>query len=98
MPLAHELCYFQDHFVGYPILPGVVQLAWVEYFGKMFFAVGDANLPFSHMETIKFVKIIPPGQQLHLRLHWLSTTGELHFNFGWGDITFSSGKMFYKAV
>lgn len=35
--VPEDLLYFPDHFAIYPILPGVVQLAWVEHFGKLFF-------------------------------------------------------------
>ena len=59
--VPEELIYFPDHFSSYPILPGVVQIAWAEHFGKLFFAIDE---PFLHMEVIKFVKVIQPGAEL----------------------------------
>ncbi len=37
LKVSPNLVYFPDHFARYPILPGVVQLAWAEYFAKQFF-------------------------------------------------------------
>jgi 3-hydroxymyristoyl/3-hydroxydecanoyl-(acyl carrier protein) dehydratase len=88
-----ELVYFPDHFANYPILPGVVQIAWAEYFGKLFFVIDQ---PFSLMEVIKFVKIIQPGDELKLSLNWNGSTGKLHFNF-YSDLGIhSSGRLLYS--
>ncbi|MCX7107486.1 MAG: AMP-binding protein [Methylococcales bacterium] len=88
-----ELVYFPDHFASYPILPGVVQIAWAEYFGKLFFVIDQ---PFSLMEVIKFVKIIQPGDELKLSLNWNGSTGKLHFNF-YSDLgSHSSGRLLYS--
>lgn len=88
-----ELVYFPDHFASYPILPGVVQIAWAEYFGKLFFVIDQ---PFSLMEVIKFVKIIQPGDELKLSLNWNGSKGKLHFNF-YSDLGIhSSGRLLYS--
>ncbi len=97
VPGERELLYFPDHFPGYPILPGVVQLAWAEHFGRLFFAVGVIEKPFSHLETIKFIKIIPPGAELVLTLKWNERLGELCFSFKIGSEKYSSGRMMYKT-
>ncbi len=97
VPQAHELLFFPDHFPTYPILPGVVQLAWVEHFAKLFFGVGGANSPFSHLEVIKFLKIIQPGIELTLTLTWSDKTGELQFTYKADADSYSSGRMIYKA-
>lgn len=97
VPREHELVYFPDHFAGYPILPGVVQLAWVEHFGRLFFAAKGIEKPFSHLETIKFIKIIRPGAELDLTLKWNERVGELSFSFTSGTERFSSGRMMYKT-
>ena len=90
---AHEdLIYFPDHFAGYPILPGVVQIAWAEHFGKLFFAI---DKPFLHMEVIKFAKVIQPGTALKLMLNWKASSGKLYFNFSSESGTHSSGRMVY---
>jgi len=90
--VPEELRYFPDHFAGYPVLPGVVQLAWVEHFGKLFFTM---DKPFSHMEVIKFTQIIQPGAELTLALDWKAATGKLYFNFSSERGVYSSGRMIY---
>jgi acyl-CoA synthetase (AMP-forming)/AMP-acid ligase II/3-hydroxymyristoyl/3-hydroxydecanoyl-(acyl carrier protein) dehydratase len=92
LKVPEELLYFPDHFAGYPVLPGVVQLAWVEHFGKVFFAIDE---PFSHMEVVKFTQIIQPGAELTLALDWKSATGKLYFNCSSEGGTYSSGRMIY---
>jgi len=94
--VPEELVYFPDHFAGYPILPGVVQLAWVEHFGKLFFALDKLSMPFSQMEVVKFTKTIHPGDELTLSLNWKAIPGKLYFNFSSGVAGYSSGRMIYK--
>jgi acyl-coenzyme A synthetase/AMP-(fatty) acid ligase/3-hydroxymyristoyl/3-hydroxydecanoyl-(acyl carrier protein) dehydratase len=89
-----DLIYFPDHFSTYPILPGVVQIAWAEYFGKLFFAIDQ---PFLAMEVIKFVKIIQPGDELKLTLNWNRSPDKLHFQFRSEHGVYSSGRLIYAA-
>ncbi len=92
--VPEELIYFPDHFSNYPILPGVVQIAWAEYFGKLFFAIDQ---PFLAMEVIKFVKVIQPGDELKLTLNWNISPDKLHFQFRSEDGVCSSGRLIYAA-
>ncbi|MGZ5053927.1 MAG: AMP-binding protein, partial [Methylobacter sp.] len=92
LKVPEDLLYFPDHFADYPVLPGVVQLAWLERFGKLFFAIDE---PFSHMEVVKFTQIIQPGAELTLALDWKAVTGKLYFNFSSGHGAHSSGRMIY---
>ena len=89
-----DLIYFLDHFAGYPILPGVVQIAWAEHFGKRLFSI---NQPFSQMEAVKFMKTIQPDDELKLVLSWVPPSGKLYFNFSSDLGVFSSGRMIYEA-
>ncbi|MGR9014217.1 MAG: AMP-binding protein [Gammaproteobacteria bacterium] len=92
--VPEELLYFPDHFAGYPILPGVVQLAWAEYFGKLFFNI---DKPFSCMEAIKFTQVIRPGDTLTLSIDWKAAQGKLYFNFSSELGTHGSGRMVYEG-
>jgi hypothetical protein len=72
----------------------VVQISWAEYFGSLFFTIDQ---PFLAMEVIKFVKPIQPGNELTLLLNWNTTTHKLLFNFGSGEVAYSSGRLIYTA-
>lgn len=91
--VPEDLLYFPDHFAGYPILPGVVQLAWVEHFGKLLFGSVKA---FMQMEVIKFTQVIQPGDELTLSLDWKPLSGKLYFNFSSARGAHSSGRMVYQ--
>jgi acyl-CoA synthetase (AMP-forming)/AMP-acid ligase II/3-hydroxymyristoyl/3-hydroxydecanoyl-(acyl carrier protein) dehydratase len=90
--IPKNLVYFPDHFSSYPILPGVIQIAWVEYFGKLFFVIDE---PFLTMEVIKFIKTIRPNDELKLILSWDRVSGKLHFNFHSQCGEHSSGRLIY---
>jgi 3-hydroxymyristoyl/3-hydroxydecanoyl-(acyl carrier protein) dehydratase len=88
--VPEDLIYFPDHFSSYPILPGVVQIAWAEHFGRLFFAIDE---PFLTMEVIKFMKVIQPGAELKLMLNWKASSAKLYFIFSSESGTHSSGRM-----
>ncbi|MGZ8916055.1 MAG: AMP-binding protein [Methylobacter sp.] len=90
--VPEDLIYFPDHFAAYPILPGVVQIAWAEHFGRLFFAI---NQPFLTMEVVKFVKVIQPGDELKLTLKWNVSPDKLYFNFRSEHGSHSSGRLIY---
>jgi 3-hydroxymyristoyl/3-hydroxydecanoyl-(acyl carrier protein) dehydratase len=92
LKVPEDLLYFPDHFASYPILPGVVQLAWVEHFGKLFFTLEH---PFSHMEFVKFIQVIRPGDEVKLSLDWKAEQRKLIFNFSSEQSAHSSGRMVY---
>ena len=92
LKVPKNLRYFTNHFANYPILPGVVQLAWVEHFSKLFFAIDNA---FSNMEVLKFVQKIQPNDELTLTLNWKSEQKKLYFNFSSELGTHSSGRIVY---
>jgi acyl-CoA synthetase (AMP-forming)/AMP-acid ligase II len=87
-----ELMYFPDHFASYPILAGVVQIAWAEHFGLCFFTIDQ---PFAMLEALKFVKVIRPNDALKLTLNWNAATHKLHFSFRSEQGTHSSGRFIY---
>lgn len=86
--------YFNGHFPGLPILPGVAQLAWVERYGKKFFNIEQ---PFVRLEVIKFKKVIRPNQLITMQIQWKPDTGKLYFDLTADDVSYSSGRMVYGA-
>ncbi len=87
-----ELVYFEGHFPGMPILPGVTQLAWAEHYGKLFFSIEQ---PFLTMEAVKFKKIILPDALIKMTLEWRNENGKLYFDLSSVSEAHSSGRMVY---
>ncbi len=95
LKIPDDLRYFPDHFPGYPLLPGVVQIGWAEHFAKLLFRF---QAVFSTMEAIKFVKPIRPGYELRLRLNWHADNRKLNFNYSDDSGSFSSGRLIYDGA
>lgn len=92
--IQSELVYFDGHFPGMPILPGVTQLAWAEHYGKLFFSIEQ---PFLTMEAVKFKKIILPDALIKMTLEWRDENGKLYFDLSSAKESHSSGRMVYGA-
>lgn len=71
-----NLPWFDGHFPGLPVLPGVAILHWVEYFGRQEFPLLPA---FMRMDVIKFQQVIRPGTVLRLQLDWLTERNAISF-------------------
>ncbi|TPQ24399.1 AMP-binding protein [Methylomonas koyamae] len=94
LKVPRQLRYFADHFPGYPILPGVVQIGWAEHFGKQLFNI---NAPFSRLEAVKFAKPVRPDYELQLTLDWRRDSNKLNFRFSQAEQVYSSGRLTYAA-
>lgn len=91
----HNLCYLQGHFPGQPILPGVVQIAWVVETGrKLFAALGE----FEKMEAVKFQQVIQPGERFKLKLRLDSAKNTLLFYYTISDRSVSSGRIAFRPA
>ena len=75
--------YFQGHFPGIPILPGVVQMHFAAYFIKKFWRV---DVSASSLKRVKFSKIIFPSTTVKLSIR----RNEQGFIYSFGE-NFSSG-------
>jgi 3-hydroxymyristoyl/3-hydroxydecanoyl-(acyl carrier protein) dehydratase len=72
------LYYFDGHFPGSPILPGVVQLDWAIHFGRLHFALPPS---FCGVNALKFQSVIVPDTPLYLELLHDPAKGSLQFRY-----------------
>lgn len=68
--------WFEGHFDGWPILPGVVQIGWAAWFAADW---SGREMPPVIMERVKFKRPIVPETKLTLRLR--QTGDKLHYDF-----------------
>lgn len=85
--LFPENCnFFNGHFKNYPILPGVVQLFYANYFFEDIF---NCKLPLSEVKKMKFSNIIHPNKEIILNLKNKNSSAE--YAYLADDKIFSSG-------
>ncbi|RXZ36909.1 AMP-binding protein [Oxalobacteraceae bacterium CAVE-383] len=71
-----DLLYFDGHFDGTPVLPGVAQLNWAITLGRRYFRLPPV---FAAVHALKFQQIIAPGSSIMLELQHEPSKGALHF-------------------
>ena len=89
-----NLYYFDGHFPGRPVLPGVVQTHWAVHFAReQWKDLGD----FAGLEAIKFQQIITANQTIHLKLSYQPDKGKLYFTYTGTtpDIAYASGRVLF---
>jgi 3-hydroxymyristoyl/3-hydroxydecanoyl-(acyl carrier protein) dehydratase len=88
-----DLAYFEGHFPGLPILPGVVQIDWSVRFARERLGLrGD----FSAAENLKFLSIVRPDARLTLSLR-AETDARLTFSYFAQDKKYSSGTLVFGS-
>ena len=87
--------WFQGHFPGFAILPGVVQIGWVEHYARALcgFAGGVAAL-----EQVKFKRPILPGAKLTLVLKPDAAMRRLRYEYRDGETSYSSGVLTFGGA
>ena len=65
LSIPGELSYFPGHFPAHPVLPGVVQLRWVEDLAKQYRLI---NGEFLRVEKLKFMRIISKDYKVLLEM------------------------------
>ena len=78
--------FFQGHFPVMPILPGVVQLFYANYFAKKLF---KTDIPYEEAKRIKFTNIIKADEKVKLILN--KKEKGIEYSYMGDDKTYSSG-------
>jgi 3-hydroxymyristoyl/3-hydroxydecanoyl-(acyl carrier protein) dehydratase len=92
--LPRSLLYFDGHFRGFPVLPGVVQLHWAIAFGRRYFAIGAAP---PESVQVKFRSVIGPAERICLALRHDGSRRKLAFEYRDAVATRSSGVVSFTA-
>jgi 3-hydroxymyristoyl/3-hydroxydecanoyl-(acyl carrier protein) dehydratase len=84
---------FHGHFSGFPLTPGVVQLAWVIYFANLHLDIGQPKPP---QPIVKFQLPIFPDDSFQLHLDWQADPQRLNYRLSTlaGD-AHASGRLQY---
>lgn len=91
MEIPPGLLWFQGHFPGHPILPGVVQMDWAVHFGREELGL---VLPAAREFQIKFKSVIAPGDRLTLALRHDAARDRLSFEYRRDGEICSTGTVF----
>ncbi|MGL4603748.1 MAG: AMP-binding protein, partial [Iodobacter sp.] len=88
--------FFNGHFAGSPVLPGVAQIDWALRLARELFQLPSC---FLRLENIKFQQVILPGHQVQLSLKITEKAGEslLGFDFSSPRGRHASGRIVLGA-
>jgi 3-hydroxymyristoyl/3-hydroxydecanoyl-(acyl carrier protein) dehydratase len=85
-----NLLYFNSHFPGFPILPGVVQIDWIMEYARHYFQLEGAA---AAAMRLKFRQPIKPGDHVTLTLDYHAARQQIEFTYALGDGIASSGRI-----
>ena len=88
-----ELIYFDGHMDGQPLLPGIVQVHWAEFYGRQMLAISGR---FERLEAIKFNQVVLPLYQVTISLSFNEAKGKLSFRYESDRGVHSSGRICFK--
>ncbi len=91
--IPSELIYFDGHFSGNPILPGIVQVHWAEAFGRRLLPLQGS---FTRLENIKFQRVIVPASRVVLNLRYDEVKQKLSFEYRSEKGIHSNGRICFE--
>lgn len=84
------LRYFEGHFPGFPVLPGVVQIGWAAALANRLFG---RELVVAGMRRVKFMRLIHPGKRIELELALSENGQRLQYRYFDAEGDYSSGSL-----
>lgn len=87
-----NLRYFEGHFPGHPVLPGIAQIDWATQFGIQYF---KPEGEFCGLEAVKFHEFIKPEAKVELTLTYRPNKGKILFSFSGHNGKHSSGRLLF---
>ncbi|MBR9911157.1 MAG: AMP-binding protein [Gammaproteobacteria bacterium] len=91
--IPDTLYYFNGHFPGNPVLPGVVQVDWAIKFSAELF--GESG-KFLRLDRLKFQHIVQPGDIVTLSLALDVVKSRIHFAYSTAKLVHSSGQVVFE--
>ena len=85
-----ELIYFDGHMEDWPILPGIVQVHWAEFYGRRMLPVSGR---FERLEAVKFNQVVMPLYLLTISLSFNEVSRKLSFRYESDRGVHSSGRI-----
>ncbi|MDR1349408.1 MAG: AMP-binding protein [Zoogloeaceae bacterium] len=93
-----DLVWFDGHFPDLPVLPGVVQIDWAAHFAHLHFDLDPQSAPITRMTSLKFQRLIRPGDTPCLDLIWRPDKQELEFAYTLDDTPCSRGTLVLRKT
>lgn len=93
LDISPDIIYFEGHFPGFPILPGVVQLDWAITMSDPLKRIGG----FHSVHRLKFKRPITVGVKIRLLLTSLDNSKAIKFKYFDEQFVFSSGHIVFGA-
>lgn len=95
LSVVPELVHFSGHFPSMPILPGVVEVDWAVRYAREYLGVDGRFLA---LENVKFLALVTPGKQLHLRLEWDPVRHNMAFSYADAHRKYATGRIAFGGA
>lgn len=92
LDIACDLAYFGGHFPTAPVVPGVAQIGWAMALARRDL---QPDLRWAGIETLKFQRLLRPGDVAELTLRWDGGKRKLYFAYTLDGAPCSSGRVLH---
>ncbi len=90
---AKDAEYFDGHFDGFAVLPGVVQIDYVMKYAQEYLGIKPI---ISNINKLKFSNIIKPDMDISLKIDYSKDLNKITFKYFIDDSIYSSGNIKLK--